>query len=386
MAEHSTLAGGSIIERRMKCLPSYKLEEASPEQGSSKFAIEGTMLHSVIQRCVDDELDPIKLTGYSEGGAVMTADLAIEMVAPALALLEQLLDAYGVDEYEIVTEARVRYDGMEAFGTCDILISTPRYVFIIDWKFGRGVVVRGGPANRQLRFYAGAAMETVPQYFEGDKQIVLAIIQPAADEPLTHGIIERKVLEDWIAEMRHAIRRILADDVGDPVTGKHCRWCRAAPTCSAKRGEVEAALAFDPRSAGIDPVEFGEMLTQADSVESWAKAVRQAAYNEMARGRAINGYKLVERRPTRKWSDADAACAALLEAGINEVFEEKLISPAKAEKAVKSTGGDPKDLADLIVKESSGLTIATVDDKRPAVFQNGVRSATPQELKLEKAT
>lgn len=198
MAAHSTLAGGSIIERRMKCLPSYKLEAAAPEPPASKYAIEGTMLHSVIQRCVDEDIDPVKLTGYAEEGAVMTADLAVEMVAPALALLEQLLDAYGVDEYEIITEARVRYNGLDAFGTCDLLISTARFVFIVDWKFGRGVVVPGGPSNKQLRFYAGAAMETVPEYFEGGKEIVLAIIQPAADEPLTHGVIEREVLEDWI--------------------------------------------------------------------------------------------------------------------------------------------------------------------------------------------
>ncbi len=384
MAAHSTLAGGSIIERRMKCLPSYKLEAAAPEPPASKYAIEGTMLHSVVQRCVDEAIDPVKLTGYAEEGAVMTADLAVEMVAPALALLEQLLDAYGVEDYEIITEARVRYKGLDAFGTCDLLISTARFVFIVDWKFGRGVVVPGGPSNRQLRFYAGAAMETVPEFFTGDKEIVLAIIQPAADEPLTHGVIERNVLEDWVKEMRGAIGRILKDDVGEPVTGKHCRWCRAAPTCPAKRGEVRAALDFDPRGTAIDPIEFGQMLQQADSVENWAKQVRQVAYNEMAKGRPIAGYKLVERRKTRKWDSEDAACAALLEAGINEVFEKKLISPARAEKAVKSSGGDPKDLADLIVKESSGLTIATADDKRPAVFENGVRSATLHELKLDR--
>jgi len=342
------------------------------------------MLHSVIQRCVDEDIDPVKLTGYSEEGAVMTADLAVEMVAPALALLDQLLDAYGVEEYEIITEARVRYKGMDAFGTCDLLISTARFVFVVDWKFGRGVVVPGGPSNKQLRFYAGAALETVPEYFEGGKEIVLAIIQPAADEPLTHGVIEREVLEDWIAEMRGAIRQIIADDVGAPVTGKHCRWCRAALTCPAKRGEVTAALDHDPRDTAIDPVEFGRMLEQADSVEAWAKQVRQVAYNEMVKGRPINGYKLVQRRATRKWDNEEAACAALLEAGINEVFEQKLISPAKAEKAVKSCGGDPEDLADLIVKEPSGLTITTADDKRPAVFEHGVRSATLHELKLDR--
>lgn len=385
MAAHASF-GGSTIKRRMNCLASHALEAAAPEPPTSKFAAQGIMLHTVAQRCVEEEKSPMEFIGYKEEGAAMTAALASEMIEPALAALERLLDDYDVDDYDVITEARVRYNDIPAFGTCDLLISTADFVFVIDWKFGRGVIVDGGPSNQQLRFYAGAAMETVPEYFAGDKQIVLGIIQPAADRPLTQGIIDRPELESWVGGVRDTVKKVFAGDVGDPVPGDWCRWCKAAPTCSAKRSQVEMALSFDPRDGVIDPIEFGRMYAQANAVEEWAKAVKSTAFNELKKGRKVDGYKLVEGRRTRKWDNEDAACAALLEAGINEVFEQKLISPHQAEKKVKSAGGDPKDIADLIVSNPPGLTIAPADDKRPAVFENGLRNASLEDLKLSHVT
>jgi len=382
-AEHSSLIGGSIADRRENCLASYKLELAAPTPPSSKYANEGTMLHSVVERCVNENIDPVKLTGYTEAGAKMTASLAQELVQPALDALDALLDAYGIEEYDLITEARVAYKEFDGFGTCDLLISTDKHLLLVDWKFGRGVMVNGGAGNTQLKFYAGAALETVPEFFEGDKEIVLAIIQPAKDEPLSHGTITREALDEYVAGMKRAVGKILADDVGDPVPGRWCRWCNAAPTCPSKRSQVEHALDQDPRSTAIDPIQFGEMLQQAEQVEDWAKSVRAAAYSALEQGKPIKGYKLVQRQRRRYWTDEERAVEALLTAGINDAFEKrKLISPAQAEKKVKSVGGNPKDLAELIEARSAGLTIAPADDKRPAVFEKGIANATPEDLNL----
>lgn len=383
MSEHSTLIGGSIAERREECLASHQLELAAPTPPSSKYAAEGTMLHSVVERCVNEGIDPVKLTGYTEEGAKMTAGLAEELVQPALEALDALLDAYGIEEYDIITEARVAYNDFDGFGTCDLLISTSKHALLVDWKFGRGVMVNGGAGNTQLKFYAGAALETVPEFFEGDKEIVLAIIQPAKDDPLSHGTITREALDEYVAGMKRAVGKILAGDVGDPVPGKWCRWCNAAPTCPAKHKQVKHALDQDPRSTAIDPIQFGEMLQQAEQVEDWAKSVKAAAYSALEEGKPIEGYKLVQRQRRRYWTDEERAVEALLTAGINDAFEKrKLISPAQAEKKVKSIGGNPQDLAELIDARSSGLTIATADDKRPAVFERGIANATPADLKL----
>ena len=380
MAAHASF-GGSTIERRMNCLASHALEAAAPEPPTSKWAATGTMQHAFIQRCLEEEKSPQEFIGHKEEGVVLTAGHAAD-IERAIETFEHLLDDHNVRNYDLITEARVRYKGIPAFGTCDVIARTENCVFVLDWKFGKGVMVQGGPSNQQLRFYAGAAMETLPEYFAGDVEIHLGIIQPAADTPLTEGIIARAVLEDWVANMRADVKKALDGDVGDPVPGKWCRWCKAAPTCPAKRSQVETALSFNPRDGVIDPIELGQMYAQANAVEEWAKAVKSTAFNELKKGRKVEGFKLVEGRRTRKWDNEDEACAALLEAGINEVFEQKLISPHQAEKKVKSAGGDPKEFADLIVSNPPGLTIAPADDKRPAVFENGLRNASLEDLNL----
>ena len=95
----------------------------------------------------------------------------------------------------------------------------------------------------------------------------------------------------------------------------------------------------------------------------------------------------MQRQRRRYWTDEDRAVEALLTAGINDAFEQrKLISPAQAEKKVKSVGGNPKDLAEWIEARSAGLTIAPADDKRPAVFERGIAGATPADLNLNTRT
>jgi hypothetical protein len=88
-------------------------------------------------------------------------------------------------------------------------------------------------------------------------------------------------------------------------------------------------------------------------------------------GGTVPGYKLVPKRATRQWVDPAKAQAALEDLGLDqtELMETKLLSPAQAEKVLKK-----HKLAmpgDLIVAVSSGDTLATEDDPRPASLQIG---------------
>ena len=85
-------------------------------------------------------------------------------------------------------------------------------------------------------------------------------------------------------------------------------------------------------------------------------------------GQAVPGYKLVNKRATRSWLDADKAAAWLTAAGA-EPYEEKIISPAAAEKLLKSAKIALP--ADLVTAVSSGSTLVAESDPRPAVVQIG---------------
>lgn len=366
--QHSNLIGGSSCARRMACPGSYQLELTAPEEVSSSYAAEGTFLHSVVERCLNDDVPPSAMLGYEEDGFTLTQDLIDEMVKPAISAVGEMLDMLGVDEFELITEARVGYPDIDAFGTTDLLIVTDDAVIVGDFKFGRGVMVKGGPTNKQLMFYAGACMRSpeTAHYFDGREGVVLAIIQPANEQPLQFDFTTTDAVGHFADKVEALARELMTRDDLPLITGDHCRWCKAAPVCSAKYEQASIALATDVSEAFIDPVEFGQLLHMADEVESWAKTVRSTAFNELKRGRQVDGYKLVEKRRTRSWQNEQVAAERLRDLGINDVYERKLVSPSQAEKSVKAAGGKPGDLSDIIEARSPGLTMAAADDRRPA--------------------
>jgi len=80
----------------------------------------------------------------------------------------------------------------------------------------------------------------------------------------------------------------------------------------------------------------------------------------------VPGYKLVAKRSTRQWVDEKEAAHWLDGKGVEDIFERKLKSPAQAEKLLKE-----KLPGELVVSISSGNTMASEDDPRPAVVLIG---------------
>jgi len=368
---HSTLMGGSIAERRMNCTASYRLESQHPEPPSSIYAAQGTMLHSVIEQYLDGKPMP-ELYGYEEEGCVFDGDLEEELIQPALDCLRSLQIALEIDDLEFLTEARVAFQDFDAFGTVDLMGTTSHYTIILDWKFGRGVKAGPGALRYQLPFYAAAARNTpeVSDMFADDKQIVLAVVQPAMRQPLTYKIVSHDDLDAFESRVRATISAIGADLEEDPVSGKWCRWCRAAAVCPARTGAASAIVSDNIEAETLDADEIGYYLGVASELEDWIRAIRSHAHRTLDAGDKVTGYKLVQRRKTRRWSDQEGAERFLRSHGVNEIFEDpKLVSPARAEKLLKGAA-DSDDLGQFITSTSTGSTIAPQDDPRPAIEQS----------------
>ena len=177
---HSSVMGGSTCDRRMSCPGSAALEFAAPPEVPSKYAEEGSFLHLVIEQILQWDKTPEEMLGFTDNGYTLTRQLLDEMIIPALQCFEKLQEEFGpFDEY--ICEQTVHYLGTAAFGTADVIACNDTYSFILDWKFGRGLKVIGNADNKQLLFLAGAARETpeTADMFSPDRQIVLAIVQPA---------------------------------------------------------------------------------------------------------------------------------------------------------------------------------------------------------------
>jgi hypothetical protein len=240
---------------------------------------------------------------------------------------------------------------------------------VLDWKFGDGVDVPV-EENPQAMFYAAAAMRTpdVQWAFDGATEIECVIVQPTARVPVKRWVTTEVRIRAFERELFAAVKVALGPKP-DMAAGDHCRWCPAKPICPLLTGSVDRALQAQIKA--LDAPLIGEMLTKADLLEQWITDLRALAFQMLQAGGTVPGYKLVPKRATRQWVDPEKARAALEDLGLDqtELMETKLLSPAQAEKVLKKHKLAMPD--DLIVAVSSGDTLATEDDPRPASLQIG---------------
>lgn len=109
--------------------------------------------------------------------------------------------------------------------------------------------------------------------------------------------------------------------------------------------------------------EIEKVLTQVDQLVSWANDVKEFALDQAIGGKHWTGFKLVEGRSNRKYTDDEAVAKTVLEAGYDP-YEQKL----KGVTAMTSLLGKKRFtelLGDLIEKPQGKPTLVPESDKRP---------------------
>jgi hypothetical protein len=362
---HSNIVGGSTAKRVIACPGSVALVNKMPKQPSSEHADRGTMLHDVISEILGKDLPWSQFIGTTYEGQVLTQELFDEKIAVALELLDEV-DPHKRMEYEV--ETRVGFGDLlpGVFGSTDLVGRIGSRAVVLDWKFGDGVVV-DAVENAQLMFYAAASMRTeeAKWAFEGATEVECIIVQPPM---IKRWVTTKERIKQFEEELVQAVKAAQQPDAKLAV-GDHCRWCTGKPICPKMTGAVDRALQVQLKEIDVDTL--GRYLKNADLLEDWIKDLRGLALQLLEKNLPVPGYKLVQKQARRKWTDESAAKQALLDMGLKEsvVVETSVMSPAQAEKALKKRWADLPE--GLVKSESSGTTLASEDDPRPAVLQIG---------------
>jgi hypothetical protein len=369
MAQHSNIVGGSTAKRVIACPGSVKLVQQMPVKPSSKYADEGTLLHNAIADTLDQGTPPLAHVGTIYQGVTLTEELYERKLRPALQSLDEV-DPHKEMVFQV--EAVVGFgDALpDVFGSADLIGRIGRRAIVLDWKFGDGVGV-DVEENAQAMFYAAAAMRTpeTKWAFENAEEIELIIVQPTHEPAVKRWVTTPGRILNFERELFAAVKAALGPQPTF-ASGDHCRWCAAKPICPVLTGAVDRAL--HANIVAMDTVEIATYLRDADLLEKWIADVRELAQTMLEAGVRLPGYKLVPKRGTREWVSDERAEQALRELGLTdeELIEANLVSPAKAEKALKKRKlGLP---GDLTVSVSTGNTIASTDDPRPEALQIGV--------------
>lgn len=368
-------ASGS--KRWLSCPPSAKLEEQFPES-TSEYAEEGTYAHSFAE---------LKLRGY------ITTDLKPSVYKKELAEIKkdpfysQSLDDYIEQYINIVGEKYLaakknssdsfvmleqKLDFSEwvpdGFGTGDVVLISPGILEIVDLKYGQGVPV-SAEGNTQMRLYALGALNQYGMLYDFDK-IKMTIIQPRLDSVSEDEITVQELL-DWGVNFVKPLAQMAIAGEGEYKSGDHCQFCRAKAVCRT-RAEANLEMAKyefqDPNILSNDDI--SEILLKAEELQKWAKDVQNYALDQAENhGVKFSGWKLVEGRSNRKYTDEEEVAKKLKEEGYSSevIFQpQKIWGISEMEKKIgKRLFADY--LTEFIVKPAGKATLVQESDKRPEI-------------------
>lgn len=372
--------GASKAERWLNCPASIALAEKAPPQPPSKYADEGTQAH----KCLDFLLKNRKKRRAAL--AIASKRWNPEMVAHAENTLdwveEQLSASPGA---VLLSETRVdssHFTTEGQFGTLDIAIVREfDRLTIVDYKFGAGVAVdpggHDGHGNAQLVYY-GLALSA--SYGHNFTDVELVIDQPRAfhesGEKRRSMVLGMERFLAWEYEFKAGVA--VCEQESPPIrAGPWCKFCPAAVICpelkdaSLKKAQAvfddEKGLISTTPPTAVKPKNFGTVLDACDRLEDWIGKFREYAFHYMNGGGRVAGFKLVEKRAQRKWTDENIATGeARKRFGAVAFSSPELLSPAQLEKMAKDVPGTFDWVKARVTAESSGLTIARDSDKRPA--------------------
>lgn len=357
MAEHSKL-GASSYSRWANCPGSVKLSEGE-EKTESAYAAEGTLAHDIAARLLNGQA-----IGLEE-----TSDEMLDAVNIYVDFVNEI-SAGPIDKIWRKIEQRIDLSKYHPglFGTADCMVyyyDTKKLV-VVDYKHGAGIPV-DVRENRQLMYYGLGAIQALNMPVQ---ELELVIVQPRCYH--VDGAIRK-----WSTRPMN-VMAFLAELIDDAMAtekenaplkpGDWCRWCPAQAKCPALREKalVTAKEVFSQTST-YSPERLSETLHALPQIESWIKGVREFAYREAQHGRIPPGWKLVQKRATRKWRDGTDEGKIASEFGLKtpECYDVKVKSPAQIEKII------PKNLRSvldaMVVQESSGYTLAPDSDPRAQV-------------------
>ena len=359
MPDKHAFLSPSSSERWFNCTKSAWLCEQFPDLGSV-FAAEGTDAHRLCEFLLHDMLS-MPDTDPRPGMTYYNQEME-EAAQGYVQFIREKLEAWKAKGAlpTVFVEQRVDLRAYipESMGTSDCVIIADDEIEIIDFKYG---MYRVPATSLQLRIYALGACELFRNLYDFTR-VRMTIYQPrlgAVDE----ASMDVEELYRWAAEELKPRAELAFAGQGNYSVGEWCRNCRARRTCRELAAhQLEIAKYEFTEPPLLSDEEIADVLGRVDDLVSWAAGVKEYALQAALDGRRFAGWKLVEGKSVRKFTD-DACVAARVEAAGIDPFEKKMLGLTALEKKLGKRDFQNL-LADLVVRSQGKPVLVPVSDKR----------------------
>ena len=375
MADHAKLsASGSHIW--LNCTTSVQMSEGFPDKQTA-YTEEGTLAHRLAELEIGKIYKLVSAKSYKDGLKTVKESqyYTEELKSYVKNYVDWVEEIYnGVKEksadHEILTEQRLDFSTWVpgGFGTGDVVIIADGTLTVIDLKYGKGVPVEARE-NPQLMLYGLGAYDAFS--LSNDIQRIRMIINQPRLDSISEFEISVEDLLKWGEEVVKPKAAMAIKGEGEAHPGDWCRFCKCKAICRARAEEALEIAKYEFRDPPLlEDGEISDILGRAARIQSWISDVKEYAQEEAEKGRQWPGWKLVEGRSNRKYSDPQEVEKRLLAAGFEKVLlykDPELLGITAMEKVV---GGKKKLetlIAGLIVKPPGAPTLVPESDKRPAL-------------------
>ena len=162
-ARAHALLSASSAKKWIHCPPSARLEDSLPEKESA-YAEEGTLAHQICELKLQKLFTDKNMTDRTYKSRLKKLQQDSHYASEMEGFTDEYVDhvsgiAFGFPSAPFITvEKRLDYSpwAPEGFGTGDCVIIYGKELYIIDFKYGKGIPV-GAEGNYQLSLYALAA-------------------------------------------------------------------------------------------------------------------------------------------------------------------------------------------------------------------------------------
>lgn len=363
MTNHALLSASSS-HRWIHCPPSAKLC-AEQDDRASPYAQQGTDAHELCQYKVEHALgrnvkDPTENLEFFDSEMDNCSDSYCSYVMEGLEDIKS-----HCPDPEIMVEQHLDFSKWvpQGFGTGDCIIVGDDVLHVIDYKHGLGIIV-SAEKNSQMMCYALGALEIFDGIYD-IHTIKMTIFQPRRDNISTYTITKDELLK-WAEQVLAPTAALAIKGEGDFRAGDHCQFCRIKATCR-KRAEYNMELAkYDFQApANLNESEIADILPKIDDLVSWANDIKEYALQQALSGVKYTGFKVVEGKSNRKYTDDTVVASVVTDAGFDP-YEKKLLGITAMTSLLGKKQFDEL-LGDLIHKPPGKPTLVSDTDKRPAL-------------------
>ena len=362
-SKHAVLSASSS-HRWLNCSPSARLEQEF-EDRETEAAAEGTAAHALCEHKLRRALKrqsrkPISKYDCEEMDT--HTDNYVQFVLETIAQAkEHCADPIINIEQRLDFSCYVPH----GFGTGDCIIIADKTLHIIDFKYGQGVLVEA-EQNPQMMLYALGALRIYDTLYDIE-DVAMTIYQPRRENISTWTIAVSDLLS-WAENELVPKARLAFDGKGEYMPGPWCTFCKAAVKCRARAEEKLALARYEfAQPPLLTDAEIEEILGKLDDLTRWADEIKSYAQDAaLNHGKQWHGYKVVEGRSVRKYSDEEAVIEAANAAGYHDIFRKSLLPITEMEKLMgKQEFAEV--LSGLIIKPAGKPTLVPITDKRPAM-------------------